>query len=301
MLLLRNYMLMRNALLLLAVLWLSSCVSKKKHLEALFAEAQTIDSLQLHIADKDLFIEELTKQYTAQLVAKETLIDAEERLQDRLIELDDEIERLIAESSSQAEGMDIRLQQKEEEINRLEQIITEVNSIISKQSTSLLQLGDALNDTLKTFAPEVYEMKLADGMLSLSFQSDFLFYTGSTTKMHKSGLEALSYVSQVLVDYPQLEVVIVGHTDNKPLKRSSIPDKWAFSGMRAARLASIMTLQYDLSSSRVTAAGKGEYAPVASNSSKEGQKQNNRMEIQIFPANTSLIRDIKRGITQTGQ
>ena len=289
---------MRNLLLFIAVLCFTSCVSKKKHMEALFAEAQTIDSLQRNINEKSAFIAELEKELTAQIAAKETLIGVEERLQDRLIELDDEIERLIAESSSQAEDMDTRLQKKNEEIARLEKIIAEVNDIISKQNTSLLKLHNGLKDTLKTFAPEVYEVKLEDGRLSLSFQSDFLFYSGSTTRMHKSGMEALSYVSQLLVDYPQLEVVIIGHTDNKPLKRSSIPDKWAFSGMRAARLAAIMTFQYDLSTSRVTAAGKGEYAPVASNGTKEGQKQNNRMEIQVFPSNASLFRDIKRGITR---
>ena len=282
----------------MALLCLGSCVSKKKHLEALFVEAQTIDSLQTNINEKSAFIAELEKELTAQTAAKETLIGVEERLQDRLIELDDEIERLIAESSSQAEDMDTRLQKKNEEIARLEKIIAEVNDIISRQNTSLVKLHNELKDTLKTFAPEVYEIKLEDGRLSLSLQSDFLFYSGSTTRIHKSGMEALSYVSQLLVDYPQLEVVVIGHTDNKPLKRSSIPDKWVFSGMRAARLAAIMTFEYDLSTSRVTAAGKGEYAPIASNGTEEGQKQNNRMEIQIFPSNASLIRDIKRGITR---
>jgi chemotaxis protein MotB len=287
---------MRNLLLLLAVLWLSACVSKKKHLEALLVKARAIDSLQQHIEVTSAVMTALEKDLIAETAAKETLIGVEQRLQNRLIELDDEIERLIAASSSQAEDMDTRLQKKEEEVDRLERIIAHVNEIISRQHTLLLSLSDALRDTLQAFAPEVYDMKLAAGKLSLSFQSDFLFYSGSTSKMHRSGMEALSYVSQLLVDYPQLEIVIVGHTDNRPLRRSSIPDKWTFSGMRAARLAAIMTFQYDVSTSRVTAAGKGEYAPVASNGTEEGQKQNNRMEIQIFPANTSLIRDIQREI-----
>ena len=129
-----------------------------------------------------------------------------------------------------------------------------------------------------------------------TFQADFLFYSGSTNKTHTAGRLALDNVSHALSLYPTLEVLVIGHTDNSPLRRSSINDKWEFSALRAATVVQLLTQKNELSPNRITAAGKSEFAPRASNSTPDGRARNERIEIRVFPSQERLIRDLKRAL-----
>jgi chemotaxis protein MotB len=290
---------MRNyyPIVIIAV-FLCSCVSKKEYLATLQTAKITADSLQFHIDSSQEVIQGLRLNVAHLEGAKEALFETQDKLQDRIIGLDDEIERLLSESATRVETMDMRLGSQDATIQKLEQKIGNVQSLIHDREASLATIEVALKDTLNTFPPAVFDLNFDNGSLVLSFGSDFLFYPGSTTKLNKTGEEAIANVARILLNYPRVEVLVVGHTDNSPLKRRSINNKWEYSSLRASTLVHLMTRQYDLSTSRVMAAGKGDFAPRASNATEEGRALNDRMEIIITTSRGSLLRDLQRRLDE---
>ena len=281
-------------LILIITLLTFSCVSKKKHLATIdFAQSHS-DSLQANIDSTVTLIGGLRLQLAEEKGANRALLATQDKMQDRIIHLDDEIERLSSEAENQAENMDGRIQAREKEIRLLKARINNAKSELESRDTELEALAIAMRDTLQSIDSAVYTVQFVDGQLEVSLLSDFLFYSGSTTKMHAEGEKALKYVSQVLLDYPRMEIEVIGHTNNTSLRRSSISSKWVFSAMRAATLVHRMTRQHDLNTNRIIASGKGEFAPRASNTTEEGRKQNERIEIFIFPNKASFKRDLKR-------
>lgn len=285
---------MRVILVAIMGLILCSCISKKNHLAALAAAAQIADSLHLQIDSTLEVIDTLRIRQAEQRGANEVLLITQDKLQDRIIALDDEIERLENESASKAENMGGRLALKEDSIRALKSQIADIENILEARNMALNTVNTLLLDTLATLDSAAYDLRYLGGSLTLALDADFLFYSGSTTRLHKEGEAALGNISRVLAGFPQLEVMVVGHTDNQPLRRNSINNKWEFSSLRAATLVHQMTRQYELSTSRVTAAGKGEFAPRASNTTEAGRAQNNRMEWLIYPGQKSLVRDLRR-------
>ncbi|HQU57577.1 MAG TPA: OmpA family protein [Saprospiraceae bacterium] len=278
------------------LLLLSSCVSKKKHLEILAAYDSQLGLLTERLDSSAYVIRQLELEVAERKGENNALLVTQDKMQDRIIALDDEIERLQSESASKVENMDSRLQQRDAIISTKQGKIDALLATLEQRNAAMNQLMLSLQDTLGQLDSTVYDLETTNGQLSLSFQADFLFYSGSTNKTHTAGRLALDNVSHALSLYPTLEVLVIGHTDNSPLRRSSINDKWEFSALRAATVVQLLTQKNELSPNRVTAAGKSEFAPRASNSTPDGRARNERIEIRVFPSQERLIRDLKRAL-----
>jgi chemotaxis protein MotB len=120
----------------------------------------------------------------------------------------------------------------------------------------------------------------------------FLFRKKSTTRLEKQGLSALEKLSKVISKYPNMRIMVVGHTDNTP-PHSSFKDNWNFSVLQAATVARTLTSEFDLSHSQITASGKGEFNPRTSNSTVEGKAANRRIELLIAPNPEDLVKAIR--------
>lgn len=116
--------------------------------------------------------------------------------------------------------------------------------------------------------------------------------------MTDKGQLALEKAVQQLLPYTSLEVVVIGHASTEPLRRKSIDNKWEFTAMRAATLAAFLTRELELSTGRVMAAGKGDFAPRASNATKKGRLMNDRIELRIQPSEERLLRDLRRKLEE---
>ena len=278
------------------LLLLSSCVSKKKHLEILAAYDSQLGLLTERLDSSAYVIRQLELEVAERKGENNALLVTQDKMQDRIIALDDEIERLQSESASKVENMDSRLQQRDAIISTKQGKIDALLATLEQRNAAMNQLMLSLQDTLGQLDSTVYDLETTNGQLSLSFQADFLFYSGSTNKTHTAGRLALDNVSHALSLYPTLEVLVIGHTDNSPLRRSSINDKWEFSALQAATVVQLLTQKNELSPNRVTAAGKSEFAPRASNSTPDGRARNERIEIRVFPSQERLIRDLKRAL-----
>ncbi|MCB9297097.1 MAG: OmpA family protein [Lewinellaceae bacterium] len=281
-------------LLTFSPLLLPSCVSKKKHLEAIAAYDDTITGLRSRLDTANNRIYRLDLDVSERKGENNALLAMQDKMLSRIVELDDEIERLQNESATRVESLDGRLQQKDAVIADKQGKIDALLATLNQRDQAMRELEQALRDTLKQVDSTVYAIEVANGQLSVALQLNFLFYPGSTNKTYSAGRDAIERISRVLSNYPTLEVLVVGHNDNTPLRRNSMDDKWEYSALQAATIVQLMTKKYELATSRVMLAAKGEFEPRASNATPEGRAKNERIEIRIFPSRERLIRDLRR-------
>jgi chemotaxis protein MotB len=111
-----------------------------------------------------------------------------------------------------------------------------------------------------------------------------LFQTGSWN-VGSEGRKAVVEVGKVLGQNPEITVLIEGHTDNDKFAGAmgQIENNWDLSTKRATAIVNILSENKAINKQSLTAAGRGEYAPLASNETAEGKAKNRRIEIILTP------------------
>ncbi len=115
--------------------------------------------------------------------------------------------------------------------------------------------------------------------LVVNMPESLLFATNSAT-VSASLTRDLKSVASSLLKYPNSRIEVIGHTDNTGAAAYNMD----LSQRRASSVASIL-LGSGVPSARLTAYGRGEDQPIASNLTPEGRAQNRRVEIIIRPTN----------------
>jgi chemotaxis protein MotB len=86
----------------------------------------------------------------------------------------------------------------------------------------------------------------------------------------------------------------VGHTDNAIQQNKKLPDNWDLSVLRASAVVKALTDDFQLSPSRVLAAGKGEFSPMKSNETAEGKALNRRLELVMSIRMEDVLREYRK-------
>ncbi len=159
--------------------------------------------------------------------------------------------------------------------------LSKTKTILTEEQGKMDALKNRLSESLKEFLGDEGEVKLETGNVRIEMGDNLLFKSGSAVvnPKAKKSLEALSVV---LNDYPNLVISVVGGTDNKPF-RTGKSNNWQLSTERANSVVNILTKKNNVSPERIVASGKGEFSPVADNSTAEGRAKNRRTEIVINP------------------
>ena len=91
-------------------------------------------------------------------------------------------------------------------------------------------------------------------------------------------------IAKALNEKNDVQIGVEGHTDNVPMKESEkIKDNWDLSVLRATSISRILIKQCGISDKRISAVGRGETMPIASNDTPEGRAKNRRTEIILTP------------------
>jgi chemotaxis protein MotB len=125
-------------------------------------------------------------------------------------------------------------------------------------------------------------IKVDKGVVYVDISDKMLFKSGSWDITEQAN-EVLGKVAKVLTSRPDIEFMVEGHTDNVAFKKGDLEDNWDLSCKRATSVVRILQSKYGVPPSHMTAAGRGEYLPIASNSDKEGKATNRRTRIVILP------------------
>ena len=140
-----------------------------------------------------------------------------------------------------------------------------------------------LKGAIGNLADEDINIKVDKGVVYVDISDKLLFKSGSYDITERAK-EVLGKVALVLKNQPELEFMVEGHTDGVPYAGSGvISDNWDLSAMRATTVVRLLQKKYGLDPARMVAAGRGEYRPVADNTTKEGRAANRRTRIVVLP------------------
>jgi chemotaxis protein MotB len=125
-------------------------------------------------------------------------------------------------------------------------------------------------------------VEVKKGVVYISISDKLLLKSGSAI-INKSAEGVVEKIATVLNDHTDLDILVEGHTDNVPIATDCIKDNWDLSAHRATAVVRLLQKKYEVAPDRMTAGGRGEFIPKASNESAEGRAQNRRTEIIVLP------------------
>jgi chemotaxis protein MotB len=146
------------------------------------------------------------------------------------------------------------------------------------------KLKETLSKALNAFVGKGLTVQQKDGKVYVSMENKLLFESGSWA-VGTQGKTAVVAVGKVLADNPEIAVLIEGHTDNDKFGATvgSIENNWDLSTKRATAIVNILSENAKINKQNLTAAGRGEFAPMMSNDTPEGKSKNRRIEIILTP------------------
>ena len=154
---------------------------------------------------------------------------------------------------------------------------------LKNKSDSLNQILTA-NLTRSLTADEMkdVDVKVLKGVVYISLSDNMLYKSGSYQISDKAGT-TLSKIAKIINDYSTYDVLIEGNTDNVPISQVNIRNNWDLSALRASSVVQALQNTYSVDPKRLTAGGRGEFNPVAGNTTDFGKSKNRRTEIIITP------------------
>ena len=266
----------RSIILMTAVaaLAVTGCVSKKKY-EALNSD---YNSLQSQYNTTQLA---LTECQTGGKSLQAMLADAKkgnEDLQRNYAELQNALNQSIANNS---QG-NVNISKLVDEINASNKYIKQLIEAKSKSDSLNMVLTNNLTRSLSSSELQDVDVKVLKGVVYISLADNMLFRSGSYQISDKA-MDILSKIAKIIKDYKDYDVLVEGNTDNVPISKTNIRNNWDLSALRASSVVQVLQDKFGVDPSRLTAGGRGEYNPVATNSTAEGRQLNRRTQIIITP------------------
>ena len=263
---------------LVALLLMTSCVSKKK-----LAEVQTsYDQLKTEHAT-------LQKDYNdAQVRIAEYTSDSKSlaaRLkeeQERNKEMKEAYNKLQSSYQSNVQQGNVNISKLVDEINASNKFIKQLVDAKTKSDSLNQALTNKLTRSLSKQEMNDVDVKVLKGVVYISLADNMLYKSGSYEIGDRAG-ETLSKIAKIITDYKDYDVLVEGNTDNVPISQKNIRNNWDLSALRASSVVQALQTQYGVDPKRLSAAGRGEYNPVASNNSAVGKQRNRRTQIIITP------------------
>ena len=125
-------------------------------------------------------------------------------------------------------------------------------------------------------------MQVLKGVVYISLADNMLYKSGSY-EINSRAAQTLSKIAKIIKDYKDYDVLIEGNTDNVPITKTNIRNNWDLSALRASSVVQALQNDYGVDPKRLTAGGRGEYNPIASNDTEVGKQRNRRTQIIITP------------------
>ncbi len=176
-----------------------------------------------------------------------------------------------------------RLEELRRELNARSKKVNELESVIAAKDAAMKQLKEAISKALLDFEGKGLTVEQRNGKVYVSMENKLLFESGSWA-VGNEGRRAVQQLGNVLGQNPEIAVLIEGHTDNVPYKgNESLSGNWDLSTKRATAIVNILLENNQIKANNITAAGRGEYAPIATNETVNGKAKNRRIEVVLTP------------------
>ena len=233
---------------------------------------------------------ELTANYQD---AKEKLAASQARvssLEDQLAQAKKDYASLqgsLDKSLSNANANNINISKLVDQINESNQYIRHLVEVKSKSDSLNMVLTNNLTRSLSKEEMKEVDVQVLKGVVYISLADNMLYKSGSY-EINDRAQETLSKIAKIIMDYKDYDVLIEGNTDNVPVNTKAasmknIRNNWDLSALRASSVVQYLIDHFGVAPKRLTAGGRGEYNPVASNDTELGKQRNRRTQIIITP------------------
>ena len=255
-------------------LLLSSCGSNKELLNCQAENKSLTESLQSakeDLAAKNARIAALEEQQKGMQQLLKTSEAKYEKLQESL-----------DKSLSNANQNNISIEKLVDQINESNQYIRHLVEVKSKSDSLNMVLTNNLTRSLSKEEMKEVDVQVLKGVVYISLADNMLYKSGSY-EINSRASQTLSKIAKIIKDYKDYDVLIEGNTDNVPISKTNIRNNWDLSALRASSVVQALQNDYGVDPKRLTAGGRGEYNPVATNDTEVGKQRNRRTQIIITP------------------
>jgi chemotaxis protein MotB len=261
-------------ILFLGAALVTSCVSKKEYMQL------QADNAKLQDANKDL-----TTRYASTTqdlnISKSRVASLEEQIataKANQAALQNALDKCLAGTN---QG-NVNIAKLADQINASSKYIQHLVELKNKSDSLNMVLTNNLTRSLSPDETKDVDVKVLKGVVYISLSDNMLYKSGSYEISSQAGA-TLSKIAKIIKDYQDYDVLIEGNTDNVPISQPNIRNNWDLSALRASSVVQALQNTYSVDPKRLTAGGRGEYNPVADNSTDGGKSQNRRTQIIITP------------------
>lgn len=191
-----------------------------------------------------------------------------------------DLKKQVSDLSTQNNNVSTQFASYKKQCEANEQQLKQVNAVLEDFHKNVAELIEKLQAAEAKFTDKGLEVYSKDGVVFVDMKDNLLYKSGSAT-LSADGKDALGNLASVLNEFPKLKVVVVGNTDTVHVK--GVKDNWSLSTERANGVVRVLSKDYSVDPTRLMAAGKGKFNPVADNSTAEGRAKNRRTEIVLNP------------------
>jgi chemotaxis protein MotB len=265
--------------LLAAVLLVSSCASKKDLMNA------KNDLQDCQNENKELNTNfQVTREQLAASQARVTTLEEQLAQQKRDYAA---LQNSLDKSLTNTNANNLNISKLVDQINESNQYIRHLVEVKSKSDSLNLVLTNNLTRSLSKDELKEVDVQVLKGVVYISLADNMLYKSGSY-EINDRAQETLSKIAKIIMDYKDYEVLIEGNTDDVPVNNSSammknIRNNWDLSCLRASSVVQYLQNHYGVDPKRLTAGGRGEYNPIATNNTEIGKQRNRRTQIIITP------------------
>ena len=192
------------------------------------------------------------------------------------------LQRSLDKSLSNASSNNVNISKLVDQINESNQYIRHLVEVKSKSDSLNMVLTNNLTRSLSKEELKEVDVQVLKGVVYISRADNMLDKSGSY-EVNERAQETLSKIAKIIMDYKDYDVLIEGNTDNVPISRENIRNNWDLSCLRASSVVQYLQNHYGVDPKRLTAGGRGEYNPLASNDTETGKQRNRRTQIIITP------------------
>jgi chemotaxis protein MotB len=255
-------------------LLMTSCASKKDLVNCQTENKSLTESLQAtkeDLAAKNARIASLEEQ---QRGMQQLLKNAE----DKYAKLQESLDKSLTNASQN----NISIEKLVDQINESNQYIRHLVEVKSKSDSLNMVLTNNLTRSLSKEELKEVDVQVLKGVVYISLADNMLYKSGSY-EINSRAAETLSKIAKIIKDYKDYDVLIEGNTDDVPISKPNIRNNWDLSALRASSVVQALQNDYGVDPKRLTAGGRGEYNPIATNDTEAGKQRNRRTQIIITP------------------
>lgn len=263
------------------IMALTGCISKKEF-QALQNENNALKTENASLKQDN--VKTLLQLTDSKANAKnlQEMLDAERKRNAELKDAYANLQSSLDKSLLQNSQGNINISKLVDEINASNRFIKQLVEAKDKSDSLNMVLTNNLTRSLTNAEKQEVDVQVLKGVVYISLADNMLYKSGSY-EINARASETLSKIAKIIKDYKEYEVLIEGNTDDVPIARTNIRNNWDLSCLRASSVVQALQNEYGVDPQRLTAGGRGEYNPVASNATELGKQRNRRTQIIITP------------------